>query len=54
MAGRPDILVTNNLFINGYEYDYIASAHMRACSFVVFFFSGLTFIIRFSASKFGL
>ena len=53
MTGRPDILVTYNLFINGYEYDYIASAHMRACSFVVFF-SGSTFIIRFSASKFGL
>ena len=36
-----DILVTNNLFINGYEYDYIASAHMHACSFVVFFLDQL-------------
>ena len=42
MAGRPDILVIYKyLFINGYEYDYIASAHMRACSFVGFFLDQL-------------
>ena len=35
VADWPDILVTNNLVINGYEYDNIESAHMRACSFVV-------------------
>ena len=46
MAGRPDILVTNNLFINGYEYVYIASDCMHMCSFVFFFFSEPTFIIR--------
>ena len=45
MAGQSDILVTYNLFINGYEYDYIASAHMRACSFVVFFWINFYYML---------